>query len=64
MVIIMGFLMIGMISIMLPRANVAAERIDEVLTCEPSIADPAPEQAKDAQLAAAAAPARRSRSTT
>ena len=56
MVIIMGFLMIGMISIMLPRANVAAERIDEVLTCEPSIADPAPEQAKDAQLAAAAAP--------
>ena len=56
MVIIMGFLMIGMISIMLPRANVAAERIDEVLTCEPSIADPAPEQAKDSQLAAAAAP--------
>ena len=56
MVIIMGFLMMGMISIMLPRANVAAERIDEVLTCEPSIADPAPEQAKDAQLAAAAAP--------
>ena len=56
MVIIMGFLMIGMISIMLPRANVAAERIDEVLACEPSIADPAPEQAKDAQLAAAAAP--------
>ena len=56
MVIIMGFLMIGMISIMLPRANVAAERIDEVLTREPSIADPAPEKAKDAQLAAAAAP--------
>ena len=56
MVIIMGFLMIGMISIMLPRANVAAERIDEVLTCEPSIADPVPEQAKDAQLAAATAP--------
>ncbi len=40
MVIIMGFLMIGMISIMLPRADVAAQRIDEVLACEPSVRDP------------------------
>lgn len=40
MVIIMGFLMLGMISIMLPRAEVAAERIDEVLGTEASIADP------------------------
>ena len=40
MVIIMGFLMIGMISIMLPRADVAAARIDEVLSCEPSVRDP------------------------
>ncbi len=41
MVIIMGFLMLGMISIMLPRAEVAAERIDEVLGTESSIKDPA-----------------------
>ena len=34
MVIIMGFLMIGMLSIMLPRADVAAQRIDEVLETE------------------------------
>lgn len=40
MVIIMSFLMIGMISIMLPRADVAAQRIDEVLAHEPSIRDP------------------------
>lgn len=40
MVIIMGFLMIGMVSIMLPRADVAAERVMEVLSCEPSIVDP------------------------
>ncbi len=39
MVIIMSFLMIGMVSIMLPRADVAAGRINEVLACEPSIAD-------------------------
>lgn len=40
MVIIMGFLMIGMMTIMLPRANVAAERIREVISCEPVIHDP------------------------
>ena len=40
MVIVMGFLMIGMIAIMLPRADVAAERIDEVLSTQPSIRDP------------------------
>ncbi len=39
MVIIMGFLMMGMISIMLPRADVAAARIDEVLECPLSIVD-------------------------
>ena len=55
MVIIMGFLMIGMLSIMLPRANVAAERIDEVLSTTPVIADPAPEAARDAELAASSA---------
>ncbi len=40
MMIIMSFLMICMISIMLPRAGVAAERIDEVLDTEISISDP------------------------
>ncbi|MFV0395396.1 MAG: ABC transporter permease, partial [Coprobacillaceae bacterium] len=38
--IIMSFLMIAMISIMLPRASVAAERIFEVLSTEPQILDP------------------------
>lgn len=39
MQIIMSFLMITMISIMLPRAGVAAERIEEVLNTENSITD-------------------------
>lgn len=39
-VIIMGFLMIGMISIMLPRADVAAERVNEVLDQIPTVVDP------------------------
>lgn len=59
MVIIMGFLMIGMLSIMLPRADVAAQRIDEVLECKPSIADPEPEAAKDALLGAGGLPGAR-----
>ena len=40
MQIIMSFLMITAMSIMLPRANVAALRINEVLTTEVSIKDP------------------------
>ena len=40
MQIIMGFLMLCMISVMLPRAAVAAERVDEVLTSETIIKDP------------------------
>lgn len=40
MVIIMGFLMVGMIAIMLPRANVAAERVSAVINTVPSITDP------------------------
>ena len=40
MQIIMSFLMICMISIMLPRAAVAAERVDEILTSETVIDDP------------------------
>ena len=51
MVIIMSFLMIGMISIMLPRADVAAQRVDEVLSKQPTICDPAPGKARDAELA-------------
>lgn len=41
MQIIISFLMISMISIMLPRATVAANRIEEVLQTEISIKDPA-----------------------
>ena len=40
MQIIMSCLMICMISIMLPRAAVAAERVDEILTSKTAIADP------------------------
>ena len=39
MQIVMAFLMISMISIMLPRASVSARRINEVLETEPSIKD-------------------------
>ncbi len=39
MQIVMAFLMISMISIMLPRAAVSARRINEVLDAEPSIKD-------------------------
>ena len=40
MQIIMAFLMIAMVSIMLPRASVSAKRINEVLETENSIKDP------------------------
>ena len=39
MMIVMSFLMLTMMSIMLPRAAVAAERIDEVIQTESSIVD-------------------------
>lgn len=39
MMIVMSFLMLTMLSIMLPRAVVAAERIDEVIVTESSIHD-------------------------
>ncbi len=48
MQIVMAFLMITMISVMLPRAGVAAERIDEVLKKETVIHDK--EQVLDAQI--------------
>jgi ATP-binding cassette subfamily B multidrug efflux pump len=40
MQIIMGFLMICMLSVMLPRAAVAADRVEEVLSSETMIHDP------------------------
>lgn len=40
MVIIISFLMLGMLAVILPRADVSAQRIDEVLEAELSIADP------------------------
>lgn len=39
MIIVMSFLMLTMMSIMLPRAGVAAERIDEVINTDSSIMD-------------------------
>ncbi len=40
MMIVMAFLMLTMMSILLPRAGVAAERIDEVIKTHSSIEDP------------------------
>ncbi|MCM1143893.1 MAG: ABC transporter ATP-binding protein/permease [Blautia sp.] len=48
MQIVMAFLMLTMISVMLPRAGVAAERIEAVLHTEPTILDK--ENVKDAQI--------------
>ena len=48
MLIIMSFLMIGMVATALPRANVAAQRIDEVLSVTPRIDDP--QDARDGEL--------------
>lgn len=47
MQIVMSFLMLTAISIMLPRAGVAADRIEEVLRTEPVIEDPAPARQAD-----------------
>ena len=44
MQVIMSFMILTMISVMLPRADVAAERVQEVLATESSIEDPAPER--------------------
>lgn len=48
MQIVMSFLMLTMISVMLPRAGVAAERIEEILNKEPSVLDK--EQVQDENL--------------
>lgn len=39
--IVMAFMILAMVAVMLPRAEVSAVRIDEVLDCEPLVADPA-----------------------
>lgn len=49
MQIVMSFLMLTMVSVMLPRAGVAADRIEEVLHTDTSIADA--EHTRDAELA-------------
>ena len=48
MQIVMSFLMLTMVSVMLPRAGVAAERIEEVLRTEPTILDA--EQVRDEKV--------------
>lgn len=48
MQIVMSFLMLTMISVMLPRAGVAAERIEEIINTEPTILDGA--QVQDEKL--------------
>ena len=49
MQIVMSFLMLAMVAVMLPRAGVAADRIDEVIRTQPSIHDPDEAAAKPAQ---------------
>lgn len=48
MQIVMSFLMLTMISVMLPRAGVAADRIEEIINTEPTILDAA--QVQDGKL--------------
>lgn len=48
MQIVMSFLMLTMVSVMLPRAGVAADRIEEVLHTQPSIVDA--DSTRDAEL--------------
>ncbi len=57
MVIISSFLILGMLSVMIPRAEVAAGRINEVLDTEPSVADPLHPVALPAPAAGAPVPA-------
>ena len=47
MQIIMSFLMISMVSIMLPRASVSAKRIMEIIETEASVSDPKEEKKLD-----------------
>ena len=49
MQIVMSFLMLAMVAVMLPRAGVAAERIDEVICTKATINDPDKAAAEPAQ---------------
>ena len=49
MQIVMSFLMLAMVAVMLPRAGVAADRIDEVIRTKATIHDPDEATAKAAQ---------------
>ena len=49
MQIVMSFLMLAMVAVMLPRAGVAADRIDEVIRTKATINDPDEAAAKPAQ---------------
>ena len=49
MQIVMSFLMLAMVAVMLPRAGVAADRIDEVIRTRATIHDPDEATAKPAQ---------------
>ena len=49
MQIVMSFLMLAMVAVMLPRAGVAAERIDEVIRTKATINDPDKAAAEPAQ---------------
>ena len=49
MQIVMSFLMLAMVAVMLPRAGVAADRIDEVIRTKATIRDPDKAAAKAAQ---------------
>lgn len=40
MMIVMAFLMISMVAVLLPRAEISAGRIDEVLWCDPAVHEP------------------------
>ncbi len=50
MIIVGSFLMITVVAILLPRAGVAAERIEEVLDTEPAITDKPEAQLRDSEL--------------
>lgn len=62
MQVIMSFMILTMISVMLPRAGVAAERVLEVLECETSIREP--EEGERVSRAGRTVGAVSSRSTT
>ena len=62
MIIVMSFLMIGVIAVVFPRANVAAQRVDEVINTASSIQDAL--EVYDAQLFEAAGVAKGAQGAT